>query len=188
MRQPLIPVLQLTEVPESVLPLTPRERRVSYLTHPFLLYAPAVIAFLIFQVFLPSPRLGVNTLWEGSLRLIVGCVAITPSFILGVPTVIRGLRNEEAPNLYAGRMALAAVAGASIALLAAWALGAALTLELAALAWVGTILWIGVTGIVAVFTSLAIRIRLSQERMLRAEEQGIPTSMWVTTSLTSTAV
>lgn len=177
-------VLRLTEVPEAVLPMTPFERAVSYLTHPFLLYAPAVIAVLVIQAYLPPPRLGVDALWEGSLRFVVGCVALAPSFFLGVPTVIRALRGQEEPQLYATRMAVSAASGATIALVAAWALGASLTASMALLAWLVTVIWIGVTGVVAVFTSLVVRIKLAEVRVQRAEADGVPTSMLATASLT----
>lgn len=166
-------LFRLRKVPSSVMPYTRGENFMRLMSAPFLIYAPLMIIMMIAQFFVPSPRIGIETIWEPSLRTIIGCVAIAPSFIVGIVRTRQEFKHRLSPTLYVKEAAFSAVFGALLAGLVAWALGATLTIPFAVMAFLLTLLWIGVTAIVAVFISGNIRLSLLRRRLDRAEEMGL---------------
>jgi hypothetical protein len=166
-------VFRLRKVPSSLMPYSRGEDVMRLFSAPFLVYAPMMIAMMVAQYFVPAPRIGVETLWDSGLRTIIGLVAIAPSMIVGIVRTRQEYKHKYAPTLYVKEIAFSAVFGALLAGLVAWSLGAPMTPVFATIAFFLTLMWIGVTGIVAVFISGSIRLKLLRNRLKRAESLGI---------------
>jgi hypothetical protein len=134
-------------------PMTAKEKFLQVVSYPIVTYVPMTFLMVAVQALIPAPRIGIDALWEWQLRIVVGLIAVIPSYIgIGIQT-----RNREKVNL-SPRMSMRvvtefAVIGSAFAVLAAWALGATLTWTLGAAAFVAAVVWMWVTGVVAGYIS-----------------------------------
>jgi hypothetical protein len=160
------------DVPTDVLPDTGKEHLLRLVSYPIVLMIPALLMVIAVQAFLPPPRIGVDTLWDAPLRVLVGLVAIAPISIIGIQQTRNQLKLGLVPHLDPVSMLASAVFGSVLALVVAFSLGAALTFSLATLAWFATVVWIVVTAITAAYVGNLIRLRLIAERRARFSDSS----------------
>ena len=143
---------------------SPRDRLLVIFSYPIAFFVPLLWGVVILQAFVPAPRIGIDTLWEGELRLLVGFVATLPA-IIDLMFFCRRCRAQGiGPRFPLAQNFAAAIVGALLAVFVAWSLGATLTLALGALAFVVTVAWIVVTGIVAAyFSGVVWHLRMKEQ-------------------------
>lgn len=129
------------------------DRFLRFVGHPIVTFIPLIAVVLVYQAVLPSPRLGIDSLWSAGLRTLVGVIAVIPVLIALAFHTLREHLAGEAPSMPMGSVFRQALIGAALALVLAWQLQAALTPFLAASAFVVTVVWIWVTGVVAGYMS-----------------------------------
>ena len=147
----LAPERDPSPVYDSLEERPPFDKLLSIFSYPIAFFVPLLWGVVILQAIVPAPRIGVDTLWEPGLRLLVGFVATLPAIVDLMFFCRRCRKRGMGPRFPAAQNLAAAVTGAALATLVAWALGATLTLGLGALAFVVTTLWIVATGIVAAY-------------------------------------
>jgi hypothetical protein len=142
-------------VPDEA-PRPPFDRLLGFFSYPLPFFVTGVLAFHLVQVFLPTIRIGVDTVWQPELRLLFGLVAILPAIVDMTIFDRRCRKMRLGPRFPAGQVFAAAVIGAALAALIAWSLGAQLSLGLGIVAFFSTVIWIWVTGVVAAYFAGAI--------------------------------
>jgi hypothetical protein len=166
-------LFRLRTIPSAVLPYTRREKVLRFFSRPFFIYVALMALLMVVQFFVPAPRFGVETVWDADLRTVIGLFAIAPSIIIGTVRTRQQLKGLIGPSLFAKEIALSAVFGALLAGIVAWSLGAPLTPVFSGVAFILTLLWISVTGIVSVFFSEIATLTVIRDRLKRAKALGI---------------
>jgi hypothetical protein len=160
------------EVPPAMMPDTPYERFLRTLSYPIVTMLPALLIVIVAQAFLPPPRIGVDTVPDGTLRIILGLVAIAPVTALGITLSWRRYKKRRMPRPDLGRMMLAAGFGSVLATVVAASMGAALTPTVAVTVLVAVAGWIAATALFAAYIGSLARFHLCAIRRRRAEASG----------------
>jgi hypothetical protein len=144
-------------------PLPRFDRVLGFFSYPCLYMVVGLVSVVVMQAFIPAPRIGVYVLWESSIRLIVGLVAITPVLLETAFHTRRCCRSNRGPTVAARPLLLSAIVGAILALVVSNSLGGTLTPFFAIVAVLGTVAWIFATGIVSVYLASEVwRFRLAR--------------------------
>jgi hypothetical protein len=146
------------------------DRLLGFFSYPLTFFVTGLLAVVVLQASLPTPRIGVDTLWQSELRLLIAMIAVIPAIVDMAVFNRRCCKLQLGPRFPAGQIFAAALVGAALAGLIAWSLGATLTLGLGLLAYVMTVVWIWVTGVVAAYFAGAVwHFRMERRRAFAAE-------------------
>jgi hypothetical protein len=155
-----------------MMPDTAYERFLRILSYPVMTMLPALLIVIVAQAFLPPPRIGVDTVPDGTLRVILGLVAIAPVTVLAITLSWRRFKKRRMPRPDLGRVILAAMFGSVLAAVVAASMGAALTPMVAVTVLIAVAAWIAATGLFAAYIGSLARFHLCAIRRRRAEVNG----------------
>jgi hypothetical protein len=157
------------EISTEEMPDTLGERLLRVASYPSLWFLGFLMMFLAMPIALPTVRIGVETLWDPALRMVVAVVAVLPAALTSIEIAIRRLKQRRAPRLSVRRITAAGVIGGILAFIAAYSFGAPMTPALGAAAFAAVLYWIWSTCIVSVYIGANARHTLNRRRAERAD-------------------